>query len=154
MNEKTYRQGLFHPRNPEKYLGDITRIVYRSSWELKMFKDLDNNLNILKWTSEPFGILYTKPVPVTEDARGWREAKYFPDLFVVYKDRNNNIIKEVIEIKPLKQLSPSKARNPNTKLQENYTYQINCLKWRFAKEWCDKRGLNFRLCTEKQLFRK
>ena len=33
----------YRPQNPEKYKDDPTNIIYRSSWELTVFKYLDSN---------------------------------------------------------------------------------------------------------------
>ncbi|MFM2010951.1 MAG: hypothetical protein RLZZ479_1342, partial [Bacteroidota bacterium] len=31
--KSTYRQGYYVLNNPDKYIGDPTKIIYRSSWE-------------------------------------------------------------------------------------------------------------------------
>lgn len=154
MNTETnqtgrFRQGRFHPRYPEKYLGDVNNITYRSSWELKAFQMLDGNPNVLYWGSEIIPIAYTKPLP----NGGMRPATYFPDLFVVFKHQSGEVRKELIEIKPLKQTQTSKARKSTTKLQENYTYLVNQCKWEAAKAWCFQNGIAFKICTEQSLFR-
>jgi hypothetical protein len=148
-----WQQGKFHPRNPEKYLGDLEKIVFRSSWELEAFRFLDRNPNILHWISEGIPIPYLKPVPPSVNARGFVETVYYPDLFVVYRNKEGEIVKEMVEIKPLKQTRTSRARNQSTKLQENYTYAINKSKWEAAKIWCAKRGIKFSLATEKSIFK-
>ena len=43
MSNRILVQGKFRPKNPSKYKGDPTNIIYRSSWELTVFKYLDNN---------------------------------------------------------------------------------------------------------------
>ena len=54
-----YKQGIYPIRHPEKYKGDYNKIVYRSSWELRVFKYLDDNPNVIKlW--EEHGIPTTK----------------------------------------------------------------------------------------------
>jgi len=114
---------------------------------------LDGNTNIIQWGSEPIAIHYCKPVSVFEDARGWRPARYFPDLYVVYRNRKGNIIRELIEIKPLKQTKPSKSNKESVRLQENYVLKVNKAKWAAAQAYCNKRNINFCLATEKDLFR-
>jgi hypothetical protein len=154
VNSKdSYRQGVFTPRYPDKYLGDATNIVYRSSWELKAFEFLDGNQKVMYWASEELAIPYAKPVPLSENAQGWRKANYFPDLFVVYQLPDGTVRKEVIEIKPEKQTKPSKARKQTTRLQENYAYIVNQAKWEAALKWCTARGIVFSVLTEKSLFR-
>ena len=68
-------QGKFKPKNPSKYKGDPTNIVYRSSWELKLMMYLDTHPNVLKWGSEEIVIPYESPVD-------GRMHRYFPDFFV------------------------------------------------------------------------
>lgn len=34
---KKYKQGKYLLQNPEKYLGDPTNVIYRSSWEFFFF---------------------------------------------------------------------------------------------------------------------
>lgn len=144
-----YKQGKFTPVHPEKYLGDVTNIVFMSSYELQSFEFLDSNPNVLHWASEEIEIPYMKIQP----DKTFRPAKYYPDLYVEYQDRNGRIQKEVIEIKPLKQTKRSRSRNPATKLQEDYNYAVNILKWDAAKAWCAQRGIKFSISTEKSIFR-
>ena len=40
-------KGIFKPINYKKYKGDPTKIVYRSSWELKVMSSLDSDSNYL-----------------------------------------------------------------------------------------------------------
>lgn len=148
-----YRQGFFTPRYPKKYLGNTNKIIYRSSWELYAYKFLDGNKNVLQWGTEPIAIHYCKPVSVMEDPRGWRPARYFPDLYVVYRNRQGTVVKELIEIKPLKQTQPSKSKKESVRLRENYVLQVNEAKWAAAKAYCTKYGINFCFCTEKDLYR-
>lgn len=153
-NKSRFRQGYFTPRNPEKYIGDLKKLFYRSSWELHAFKFLDNNTGVIMWGSELFAIEYPKPVPRSKiHPEGWKRARYFPDLYVEYKHKSGKIIKELIEIKPLKQTKVSRAKKQSTKLQENYVHEINQTKWMYAKQWCEKRGIKFSICTEQELFR-
>ena len=44
-------QGRFKPKNPTKYMGDPTNIIYRSGWELKLMSYLDTHVNVLQWSS-------------------------------------------------------------------------------------------------------
>lgn len=149
---KSFKEGLFTPRNPDKYIGDLTNIVYRSSWEEHAFKFLDNNPNVLHWISEPLPIAYLKPVQV---GGKWstKPANYFPDLFVEYVNREGSVIKELIEIKPLKQTRASRSKKESVRLQENYVHLVNQAKWEAAQAWCDKYGIKFSILTENSLFR-
>lgn len=153
-NNKGYKEGLFTPRNPEKYIGDLADIVYRSSWEEHAFKFLDNNPNVIHWAAEPLPIAYLKPVPRSRQyPEGFRPANYFPDLFVEYVNRDGTVIKELIEIKPLKQTKRSRSKKESVRLQEDYVHAVNHAKWNAAKAWCEKYGIKFSILTEKSLFR-
>ena len=132
-------------KNLEKYIGDATNIIARSSWELKFFIFCDTNPSILKWGSEEIVIPYVKP---TDN----RVHRYFPDFIIMYKDTKGNIHKEVVEIKPAAQTKmPDKKRNTKRYLQEVETYAINTAKWQAATKWSKDRGLTFRILTEREL---
>ena len=72
-------KGRFKPKNRQKYKGNISEVVYRSSWELKFMQYCDTNNKILKWSSEEIIIPYKSPVDN-------RVHRYFPDFYVKYKD--------------------------------------------------------------------
>jgi len=38
-----YNQGIYNIQNPDKYLGDPRKCVFRSGWEKKVFKKFDLN---------------------------------------------------------------------------------------------------------------
>jgi len=143
-----FRQGYFKPRHPEKYVGDVNRIRFMSSWELKFDQFLDNNPNILRWSSEEISIPYVKPTT-------GRIHKYYPDYWVEYQTKDGTIIQEVIEVKPSSQVKPPKRRGKRRKTQvyEDLTYAINIAKWTAAKAFCDSQGIRFRIVTENQLFK-
>lgn len=141
-----FQQGYYKPIHPEKYIGDINKVRFMSSYELKFDRFLDNNPNVLKWSAEPFSIPYLKPTT-------GRIHKYFPDYYVEYKNKFGEIIKEVIEIKPKGQTTRSKAKNPKSRLYEDLTFAVNTAKWTHAEKWCAERGLKFRVFTELSIFK-
>jgi len=145
MKTTNFRKGYYQPKNPDKYIGDLSKIIYRSSWELHCFNFLDNNIKVLKWSSEPVGIPYLKP---TDN----KLHKYYPDLYVQYINKDNEVISEMLEIKPSSQTVLSKARKQKTRLYENIVYAINQAKWEAARAWCNQRNIQFRIVTEQQLF--
>jgi hypothetical protein len=145
-----FRQDFYKIKHPEKYIGDVNKIFYRSSYELTAFQFLDNNPNVKKWGSEIIAIPYLKP---TADG-SFKKANYFPDLYVEYVDRNNNYIKEIFEIKPEKQTKPSSAKRQKVRVAENFTYMVNQMKWDAAQKWCNARGIKFSIIAEKSLFGK
>ena len=84
-----FKQGYYIPKNPQKYIHINNRLnednqypKYRSSWELKFFKFLDNTESIKYWTSEPFGIKYFHPFKK-------RICNYYPDF--LFKKLKNTI---------------------------------------------------------------
>ena len=148
MREKEkYHQGKFNPQNPEKYKGDSNNIVYRSSWELKFMRYCDRREDIIEWGSEEFFIPYFDPT--TEKVR-----RYFPDFYIKLKDKDGNIKKYIIEIKPKKQtVKPqnTKRKQNKTYINEVLTYEKNMAKWKAADIFCKKNLLEFKIITEDQL---
>ena len=47
-------KGLYKPKNPSKYKGNPTNIIYRSLWERRLMSYLDDHPDILQWSSEEF----------------------------------------------------------------------------------------------------
>ena len=53
----TYK-GRYTVKNPQKYEGDPTKVVFRSMWERQVFKFMDTNPDVIKWQSEETVIPY------------------------------------------------------------------------------------------------
>jgi len=142
---KTYK-GKFSPKNPQKYKGDPTNIVYRSLWELKVMKYLDGNNNILEWSSEELAIPYVCPT----DNR-WH--RYFPDFTVKARKPDGSIQTMILEVKPKAQTIEPKVQSKRTRkyLTEVMTWGKNQSKWAAAQEYCADRGWKFQLITEDNL---
>ena len=141
-----YKQGIYRPINTEKYLGK-TNPVYRSGWELKFFRWADINPNILAWGSENIIIPYINPLDQ-------KVHRYFVDNFIVFKDKDGNKQKLLIEIKPSRQtIQPvtTKGKHKKTILYEQTTWITNQAKWTAAKEWAKKKNMEFIILTEKEL---
>ena len=141
-----WRQGYYKLINPEKYIGNKNAIRYLSSYELTCDKFFDTNPSILKWSSEPMRIPYIKPTD-------GNVHYYLPDYWIQYKKRDGTILQELIEVKPQKQTRKSRRKNPKQKLYEDITYAINLSKWQAARKYAKDRGWNFRIITEKDIFR-
>ena len=144
---RNYHQGKYRPINPEKYVGDIGNIVFRSSWERKFMWWADNNANVLKWGSEEIVIPYLSPLD-------GRMHRYFVDFIIMYKDRQGNIKKALIEVKPKSQtIKPELTKRKKKKvfLEESIEYAKNTAKWSAARDWCADRGVSFVILTEKEL---
>jgi len=137
-------KGWFTPRNPQKYKGDATNIVYRSSWELRVMKYLDENSAVVWWASEELFIPYKSPIDQ-------KVHRYFPDFIARIRQANKEITM-VIEVKPFKQTQkPIQKRRTQKFLQEVATYAINQEKWRAADLFCKEHGWQFKIITEKEL---
>jgi hypothetical protein len=141
----TYK-GKFNPKNPSKYKGDVDNIIWRSTWELRVMKELDENPNVLEWSSEEVIIPYVSP----EDGRYHR---YFPDFLVKVRTRNGEIETQLLEVKPYHQTQEPKVQKRKTKkyITEVVTWGKNKEKWKAAREYCADRGWKFKLITEKEL---
>lgn len=147
----TYK-GKFKPKNPVKYTGNPTNIIYRSSWELKLMVLLDNHPNVLRWGSEEIAIPYESPID-------GRIHRYFPDFFVEQINKDGKKEKLLIEVKPMYQTQPPDQSNKLTPkgmiskkyLNEVMTYGVNQAKWKAASEMCKDRGWKFQIMTENEL---
>lgn len=139
-------KGFFRPKNPQKYLGDPTNIIYRSSWEKRCMIYFDQNPNVLKWQSEEFFIPYRSPIDN-------RLHRYFPDFLIKTKNKNGGTETVLIEVKPFYQTQPPKQPSRKTKkfITEVKTYGINISKWEAAEEYCKDRGWRFQIITENEL---
>ena len=140
-------KGKYQPKNPQKYVGNPSNIIYRSLWERKFMIYCDTNENILEWGSEELVIPYRSPVD-------GKIHRYFPDFYIKVKEPDGNIKKYLIEIKPHKQTIPPKKPQRQAKeyIYEAYEYAKNQSKWEAAKEYCKDRQWEFKVITEKELF--
>lgn len=146
-------KGRFRPKNPAKYKGDPTKIIYRSLWEFKFFRFVDEHPDVIWWQSEEVIVPYRSPI----DSRVHR---YFPDVIVHKRSPEGKIQTIMVEIKPYKQTlppDPSKKNNtPSGRVSRRYlnevkNYGINSAKWKAARQYCADRGWEFVIMTEKEL---
>lgn len=138
-------KGMFHPQNPKKYRGDANKIIYRSSWEVRVMKWLDDNPNVIWWASEELPIPYKSPIDQ-------KIHRYFPDFIVRLKQRGGKEKTLILEIKPESQTKePVHKRKTSRFIQEAATYAINQEKWRAADLFCKEHGWQFKVLTEKDL---
>ena len=139
-------QGYFKPKNPQKYKGDPTNIIYRSGWELKFMLYVDSHPEILEWGSEEFSIPYRSPVD-------GKIHRYYPDFYLKKKGKNGKPQTLIVEIKPLKQTIEPQKQSKKTKryINEVMTWGINSSKWKAAQDFCKDRDWQFLILTEKEL---
>lgn len=140
----------FIPKNPEKYVGDLSRIEMRSSWEIKFANYCDMNPSIVQWNSE--GV----KVPYWSSADN-KERTYHVDFIITVKTLDGTVKTMMVEIKPYKQtIKPvqSRGKKMESYLSECYTYQVNMDKWISAKKFAADRNWSFVVMTEEQLYGK
>ena len=131
--------GRYSVKNPEKYQGDHTNVVYRSLWEKYAFLWCDDNSNIIEWSSEETVIPYLYEVDK-------RYHRYFVDLKIKTKDGKTWLI----EIKPDKETRvPTGQRKTRRYVEEAMTFVKNQNKWNAAEEYAKDRGWHFAVWTEK-----
>jgi hypothetical protein len=135
-------KGRFIPKHPEKYIGDPSKIYGRSSWEFTLFKYFDTTPAVLRWASEEFSIPYLSPLDN-------KVHQYYPDAFVVYRDKSGGVKKEIIEIKPYKET----VLTPKASDQDKLALLVNTAKWKAASDFAQSNGFTFRVITERTLFK-
>lgn len=138
--------GRYHIINSKKYVGDPTKIFYRSLWERKFMVYCDNNDKIIEWGSEEIVIPYLSP---------WdgKMHRYFPDFYIKVQQSDGKLKKFIIEVKPKRQTRPPKPVMRKTKkfIKEVKTFGVNEAKWKYAKAWCEHNNMEFKILTEDHL---
>lgn len=141
-----YHKRKYVPLNPEKYVGDPTNIIMRSSWETRFALWCDKNPSVIKWNSEETVVPYVCP---TDN----RRHRYFIDFRVQIRDKSGALRTYLVEIKPDKQTRPPEVPSRKTKrfLIEAATYMKNEAKWKAATQYAKDRGWEFMILTENHL---
>jgi hypothetical protein len=146
-----YKQGYYNLVNPDKYIGDPSKIIFRSSWEKKFATYCDHNDRILAWASEPVRIPYMNPVE--------KEIKPYNVDFYAKIQSETGYNEYIIEVKPSKQLivpkQPTGRINEKRMMSYNKqiaTYLVNLAKFTAAREYAKQRGWEFIVVTEQWLF--
>ena len=142
---KTYK-GKFKTKNPLKYRGDITNIVYRSLWELRFMKWCDQNPAVQEWGSETIIVPYISPLDR-------KVHRYFVDFYIKIKNKHGIVQKYLVEIKPERFTKPPVIPERKTKrfVDEVFQWGVNEAKWKAAFEFCKDRNMTFMILTEKDL---
>tara|TARA_B100000073_G_C23434246_1_gene452593 strand:+ start:65 stop:511 length:447 start_codon:yes stop_codon:yes gene_type:complete len=140
-------KGKYIPINPKKYVGNSSQVIYRSLWERKLMVYCDRNDNIIEWGSEEVIVPYRSP---------WdgKIHRYFPDFYMKVKQTNGTYKKFIIEVKPKAQCKePTKTPKRKTRkwYKEVQTWGINQAKWKSATDYCENRGMEFKILTEDHL---
>ena len=140
---KTHK-GRYKPRNPEKYVGDIDNVVYRSGWERSVMLWCDRNSDVVQWMSEELVIPY-----ICETDK--KPHRYFMDFVIKYKS-GRVVLVEVKPAKETKRPERKQGKSRQTLLNEGMTYIKNQSKWKAASEYAKDRGYHFEIWTEHELY--
>jgi hypothetical protein len=138
---------MFHKRKytpifPEKYTGDPTNIIMRSSWETMFASWCDKNPSVIKWSSEETIIPYRCPTD-----------NHIHRYFVDFKITVNTGKTYLVEVKPYKQTQLPEYPGKRTQryLIESLTFMKNQAKWEAATNYAKDRGWEFKIITEHEL---
>ena len=135
-------KGRYKIKNPDKYLGNPTNVIFRSLWERNTFRWCENNPKVRAWSSEEIVVPYKCKVDN-------KLHRYFVDLYV----EMNNGQTILVEIKPKKETLPPKQPKRKTKkyINEVMTYIKNTSKWEAANQYANHKGWKFQVWTEETL---
>ena len=138
---------MFHKRKytpifPEKYTGDPTNIIMRSSWETMFASWCDKNPSVVKWSSEETIIPYRCPTD-----------NHIHRYFVDFKITVNTGKSYLVEVKPYNQTQLPEYPGKRTQryLIESLTFMKNQAKWEAATNYAKDRGWEFKIITEHEL---
>ena len=138
---------MFHKRKytpifPEKYTGDPTNIIMRSSWETMFASWCDKNPSVIKWSSEETISPYRCPTD-----------NHIHRYFVDFKITVNTGKTYLVEVKPYKQTQLPEYPGKRTQryLMESLTFMKNQAKWEAATNYAKDRGWGFKIITEHEL---
>ena len=165
-------QGYLHEKytlqNPQKYIGNIYAIIYRSGWELSFCKWTDSSPSVLRWSSEPITIPYYDRVSQLEECKkngldpnnpkNWIIKNYHTDFWIEIDKGEGEIQKMFIEIKPSDKLKKPIPPGINASLKEQRRFNIlakefliNEAKFAALNAWAEKNNSKFYVFTEKTL---
>lgn len=158
-------QGYYNVSNKEKYQGDPSLVIYRSSWEFALCKWCDVSPSVKRWSSEPVQIKYYDRVSNLNETvklgldpnnpSNWKIRNYNVDFWVEIETSENVLERWFIEVKPAYQLEKPYPPKQDAKLKDikKYnkdleTYLINEAKFAAAKSYCSKINSKFYIFTE------
>lgn len=131
-------------KNPDRIIGDKTKLVYRSLWERQVVMWLDSNPDVVKWALEEVEVKYMNPIKK-------RPAKYIIDFYIEFGQGREVLI----EVKPFKETQKpvlkEGARRSRSFDNQMRTYAVNQEKWRMARKLAERTGMEFYVWTEKTL---
>jgi len=164
-NNKNYKQGNFIPKNKDRVLklNNEGGIYYRSGLEYKFMIYLDNHPDVIQWCGECISV----PYQLTHFENGNAKIKnhtYYVDFFYRMKYADGSIKEVVVEVKPQQEYNMVQALKEGklvvpekgTKKLKNFEFTLkmahkNMAKWNTIIEWCNKKGYEFIIITDKHL---
>ena len=140
-----FHKRLYKPFFPEKYAGDPTNIVMRSSWETKFALWCDNNPHVVKWSSEETIVPYRCPTD-------GKVHRYFIDFKITFNNKKTYLV----ELKPKKQTVPPEQKSTKKRARKQYITEVlayvkNQAKWKAADAYAKSTGTEFQVWTEDTL---
>lgn len=157
-----YNQGIFIPVNKDKVIKMNSQggLYYRSSLEKKMMIYLDRNENIKSWGAEHLRVPYEK----TEYNNKTQSLEttshgYYPDFYYELIRPDGSISRVIAEVKSSNETTePKLPTSPTSKQLKNFEYALkmwnkNLSKWKYMIEYCERKGFEFIIITEKNLSR-
>lgn len=141
-----FHKRFYKPLYPEKYIGDPTNIIMRSSWETRFAAWCDKNPQVVKWQSEETVIPYRCP---TDN----KIHRYFVDFRIQVRNKEGLLKTYLVEIKPESQTKPPIYPGRKTKkyITESFSFIKNQAKWKAAENYAKDRGWEFLVLTEHHL---
>lgn len=145
LTNKKFKQGLFRPKNKNKYIGELEKINYKSAWEKKFMIWCDENPDVIRWNSEGLIIPYFS---VADN----KQRRYYIDFVFEARKQSGEIETYFVEVKPFSQTQkPKKSKISERYLKECYDYQVNQDKWKAATEFARIHKAKFVIITEYDL---
>ena len=136
-----YVTAVYVPKNPQKYNGKYP-IKLKSSWEIDfVVKDCDLNPNCIRWSYEPVQIPYYDPVTN-------KQKVYVPDFMFTFLTASGHIKTMLLEIKPMHEYLRGYAKSK----ADAAVQARNASKFEAAIAWCIRRGIEFKILTEADIF--
>lgn len=145
--QATTMKGRFIPKFPEKYVGNVAAIFFRSSWEYRFMIWADQNRSVVRWGSEEIAIPYINPIKT--DLQGQNKiSRYYPDFIMMTQKPDGTLQKVIVEIKPKKESVLTEKSSDRDKM----AFIVNQAKWAAAEAFARKNNAQFVVVTEEQLF--
>lgn len=144
--------GTYKLKNPEKYVGDSTNVIFRSLKERSIMNYCDTSDKVISWCSEEIVVPYIYEVDR-------KEHRYFVDFLVKIKTNSDEERNLLIEYKPKSQtVPPKKPKKKSSKAIQNYnnaclTYIKNKNKWDSATKYAKEHGMEFVVLHEEHIDR-